>query len=49
MKKLTQNMRALHFAAMHNFTHDLDQLWYCAMTDDHSQQRFADRVRENYA
>ncbi len=48
MKKLTQNLRAVHFAAVHNFAHDLDQLCSCAMTDD-DLRYFCHRVEGNYA
>jgi hypothetical protein len=49
VEKVTQIVRATHFAAVHNFAHDLDQLYKIAIVDDHTPQRFAGRPRESYA
>jgi len=49
VEKVTQIVRARHFAAVHNLAHDLDQLYKIAIVDDHTPQRFAARMRERYA
>jgi hypothetical protein len=47
-KNVAQILCATHFAAVHKTTHDLNQVYYCAMTDDHALQLCAGRARENY-